>query len=56
MKRNGYEKYEECFKRNDFYSGFRNLDLGYDLAGLSQHMDFLNIMTYDMHGAWSPAE
>ena len=24
----------------------------YDLAGMSQHLDFFNVMAYDYHGAW----
>ncbi|XP_019493682.1 PREDICTED: chitinase-3-like protein 1 [Hipposideros armiger] len=28
------------------------LDQGYNIAQLAQHLDFINLMTYDFHGAW----
>ncbi len=28
------------------------VDQAYDVAGLSQALDLLNIMTYDLHGFW----
>ncbi|EGW02147.1 Chitinase-3-like protein 1 [Cricetulus griseus] len=28
------------------------LDSGYDIAQISQHLDFISLMTYDFHGAW----
>ncbi len=28
------------------------VDQAYDVAGLSQALDILNIMTYDLHGFW----
>lgn len=28
------------------------LDVGYDLVSLSQNLDFLNLMAYDIHGSW----
>ncbi|XP_050003834.1 chitinase-3-like protein 1 isoform X2 [Alexandromys fortis] len=28
------------------------LDSGYDIAQISQHLDFMSLMTYDFHGAW----
>ncbi|KAM6217320.1 chitinase-3-like protein 1 [Rhynchocyon petersi] len=28
------------------------LDNGYDVSEISQHLDFINLMTYDFHGAW----
>ncbi|XP_075396653.1 chitinase-3-like protein 1 [Tenrec ecaudatus] len=33
-------------------AGRINLDLGYDIPQVSQHLDFINLMTYDFHGAW----
>ena len=32
-------------------AGLYHLD-NYDLAGMSQHLDFFNVMAYDYHGAW----
>lgn len=28
------------------------LDSGYDVARIAQHLDFINLMTYNFHGAW----
>ncbi|XP_006888039.1 PREDICTED: chitinase-3-like protein 1 [Elephantulus edwardii] len=28
------------------------LDSGYDIRQIAQHLDFINLMTYDFHGAW----
>uniref|UniRef100_A0A8C5KP20 Chitinase-3-like protein 1 n=1 Tax=Jaculus jaculus TaxID=51337 RepID=A0A8C5KP20_JACJA len=28
------------------------LDSGYDIAQISQHLDFISLMTYDFHGTW----
>ncbi|ELK34988.1 PREDICTED: chitinase-3-like protein 1 [Myotis davidii] len=28
------------------------LDRGYDMSQLAQHLDFINLLTYDFHGAW----
>lgn len=28
------------------------LDSGYDIAQISQHLDFISLMTYDFHGVW----
>ena len=25
---------------------------GYDVARISRHLDFINVMTYDFHGQW----
>lgn len=28
------------------------IDTGYDIAQIAQHLDFINLMTYDFHGVW----
>ena len=28
---------------------------GYDVRKISQHLDFINVMTYDLHGSWDRA-
>ncbi|XP_069678397.1 acidic mammalian chitinase-like [Periplaneta americana] len=33
-------------------AGVDTIDPGYDAPGLSQYLDFINVMTYDMHGSW----
>ncbi|XP_064156580.1 acidic mammalian chitinase-like [Anguilla rostrata] len=33
-------------------AGKGNIDGGYEIAEVSQHLDFINVMTYDFHGAW----
>jgi GH18 family chitinase len=36
-------------------SGYQQVvDKAYDVPGLSQQLDLLNIMTYDLHGFWDP--
>ncbi|XP_061909276.1 acidic mammalian chitinase-like [Entelurus aequoreus] len=35
-------------------AGKGNIDNGYEIAQVSKLLDFLNIMTYDFHGAWDP--
>uniref|UniRef100_A0A3Q3A833 Acidic mammalian chitinase n=1 Tax=Kryptolebias marmoratus TaxID=37003 RepID=A0A3Q3A833_KRYMA len=35
--------------------GKGNIDNGYEIANISKFLDFLNIMTYDFHGAWDPS-
>ncbi|XP_071452321.1 chitinase-3-like protein 1 [Hetaerina americana] len=31
-----------------------SVDTSYDISALGQYLDFINIMTYDLHGAWDP--
>lgn len=31
------------------------IDSGYDIAQIAQHLDFINLMTYDFHGVWRQA-
>ncbi|XP_059188549.1 acidic mammalian chitinase-like [Centropristis striata] len=33
-------------------AGKANIDNGYEIAEISKYMDFINVMTYDFHGAW----
>ena len=28
---------------------------GYDVARIARHLDFINVMTYDLHGSWDRA-
>jgi len=50
-----------AFKPHDFLltaalAGGRNeIDRAYDIAAVSQHLDFINLMTYDYHGAYDHA-
>lgn len=32
--------------------GQKNVDISYEVAEISKHLDFLNIMSYDLHGSW----
>jgi len=32
--------------------GKSTADEAYDVAGMGEHLDFINLMTYDMHGGW----
>ncbi|KAL6119286.1 uncharacterized protein ACO6RY_03891 [Pungitius sinensis] len=34
--------------------GKGNIDNGYEIADVSKFLDFMNVMTYDFHGAWDP--
>ncbi|XP_037680941.1 chitinase-3-like protein 1 isoform X2 [Choloepus didactylus] len=34
-------------------AGKVNIDHGYDIPQISQHLDFINLLTYNFHGAWS---
>ena len=48
---------QEALDGNDYQltiaspAGFDKI-ANYDLAGMSQYLDFINVMTYDYHGAW----
>jgi len=33
-------------------AGKWTVDNAYDIAGISKHIDFINMMTYDLHGSW----
>nr|XP_035935476.1 chitinase-3-like protein 1 isoform X2 [Halichoerus grypus] len=33
-------------------AGKVTIDSGYDIAQISQHLDFISLMSYDFHGAW----
>ncbi|XP_067913693.1 acidic mammalian chitinase-like [Heterodontus francisci] len=33
-------------------AGKENIDASYDIPKISQHLDFISVMTYDFHGAW----
>nr|CAI96027.1 Chit3 protein [Crassostrea gigas] len=33
-------------------AGKDKVDTGYDVATIAKHMDFINVMTYDLHGPW----
>ncbi|XP_075948204.1 acidic mammalian chitinase-like [Anarhichas minor] len=35
-------------------AGKGNIDNGYEIAEVSEFLDFINVMTYDFHGAWDP--
>ena len=32
---------------------YKKISTDYDVPFISQHLDFLNIMTYDYHGFWN---
>ncbi|XP_070696377.1 acidic mammalian chitinase-like [Pempheris klunzingeri] len=35
-------------------AGKATIDSGYEIADISKFLDFINVMTYDFHGAWDP--
>ncbi|XP_066937421.1 chitinase-3-like protein 1 [Macrobrachium rosenbergii] len=35
-------------------AGKDKMDEGYDIARVAANLDFVNLMTYDLHGAWDP--
>ncbi|KAL4240744.1 hypothetical protein ACF0H5_001533 [Mactra antiquata] len=35
-------------------AGKSNIDAGYDIPNIVRNLDFINIMTYDLHGSWEP--
>ncbi|XP_068602444.1 acidic mammalian chitinase-like [Brachionichthys hirsutus] len=34
-------------------AGKVNIDNAYEIAEISKHLDFINVMTYDFHGSWN---
>ncbi|WAR21135.1 CHIT1-like protein, partial [Mya arenaria] len=35
-------------------AGKETVDTAYDVRGIAKHVDFISIMTYDLHGSWDP--
>lgn len=35
-------------------AGKGNIDAGFDIPNVVRSLDFINIMTYDLHGSWDP--
>ncbi|KAG0711282.1 Acidic mammalian chitinase [Chionoecetes opilio] len=35
-------------------AGKGTIDAAYDIPGMAQHLDMVNLMTYDFHGDWDP--
>lgn len=35
-------------------AGFNTVNAGYEISKLGTYMDFINLMTYDLHGNWDP--
>jgi len=35
-------------------AGKGNIDNGYEIAEIAKYLDFINVMSYDMRGAWDP--
>nr|BAX00337.1 chitinase [Hexagrammos otakii] len=33
-------------------AGKANIDAGYEIAEMAKYLDFINVMTYDLHGTW----
>ncbi|CAL1277038.1 unnamed protein product [Larinioides sclopetarius] len=33
-------------------AGKNTIDTAYDIPGISEYLDFINVMTYDFHGSW----
>ncbi len=33
-------------------AGFKSIDAGYDVKKLAKSLDWINLMTYDLHGKW----
>jgi GH18 family chitinase len=34
--------------------GKHTVDTAYDIPGMNEHLDLINLMTYDLHGGWEP--
>ncbi|KAK7112259.1 hypothetical protein V1264_011736 [Littorina saxatilis] len=35
-------------------AGKSKIDTAYDVVEISKHLDFINLMSYDLHGSWEP--
>jgi len=35
-------------------AGKTNIDAGFDVPNIVRSLDFINVMTYDLHGSWDP--
>ncbi|KAM6977590.1 acidic mammalian chitinase-like [Aplochiton taeniatus] len=35
-------------------AGKGNIDHGYEISEVGKYLDFINVMSYDLHGAWDP--
>lgn len=36
-------------------AGIEYIDKGYDIPRLNEHLDFINLLSYDYHSAYEPA-
>ncbi|XP_077013569.1 chitinase-3-like protein 1 [Tamandua tetradactyla] len=43
---------EQLLLSAEVSAGKVNIDHGYDIPQISQHLDFINLLTYNFHGAW----
>ena len=52
------KEFKEAFEDEDLLltaavgMGIDTIDKGYEIAEFSQYVDFINLMAYDLHGAW----
>ena len=35
-------------------AGYKTIDTAYEVSKLAGILDFINLMTYDLHGSWDP--